>query len=171
MATRRISILTGMVKPDNVGNVYQEPYDIKATNDNWQPLVWIFADSALRDALHGAVEIPLNYAGTGTAQIIIVWTAVVTTGNVVWDIDYRAVGGNDTESLDQATAQESLTVTDAAPAATVNNRLEALMTITTANIAAGDTLLFKVCRDGTDGADTMASSAILVDVLLSYEDA
>lgn len=169
MATRRISILTGTTKPDNVGNVFQEPYDILATNDVWQPLVWVFLDSVLRDALHGSCEVPLNYAGTGTAQIIVIWTAAATTGNVVWDFDYRAVGGNDTESLDQATEQESVTATDAAPSA-IHERLEAPMTITTANLAAGDTLVFKVCRDGTDGAETMAASAILWDVLLVYED-
>ena len=120
MATHRISILNWATVPDTSGNVYMEPYNILATNDIWDRLVTIFRDTATRIGLPGGFTVPKNYVGT--AKIIVVWTATATTGDVVWDFDYRAVGGNDTESLDQTGTQESVTVTDTAPTA-IHNRL------------------------------------------------
>ena len=168
MATRRKSLLEGDLLPDTSGNVFFEPYSIKATNDIFKHGVWIFNDTATKLQIFGTCDIPKEYVGT--ASIIIVWTSTATTGNVVWDFDYRAVGGNDTESLDQATFQESVTVTDAAPTA-ANNRLEVSVNLTSANLAADDTFEFAIGRDGADAADTMAAAAILVDVFLQFNDA
>ena len=168
MATHRISLLGSDLLPDSSGNVFFEPYTVKATNDVFKHGVWVFNDTATKLQIFGTCPIPKNYVGT--ASIILVWTSTATTGNVVWDADYRAVGGNDAESLDQATFQESVTVTDAAPAA-ANNRLEVSVSLTSANLAADDTLEFAIGRDGADSADTMAAAAILVDVLLQYNDA
>lgn len=172
MATHRISILGANTIPDTSGNCWLEPYTILATNDVWGLLVFRFgssnaAEPTTRIGLRGQFNVPKNYVGT--ASIIVVWTATVTTGNVVWDLDYRAVGGNDSESLDQAGTQESVTVTDAAPGA-ANRRLEASLSLTSANLAADDTVEFELFRDGADAADTMAASGILFDVLFQYND-
>lgn len=168
MATHRIPILGWSTTPDGAsGNVFFESYDVKATNDVWDRLVCIFNDTAARDGLHGGFTVPKNYVGT--AKLVIVWTSTATSGNVVWDLDYRAVTGNDTESLDQAGNQESVTVTDAAPAA-ANNRLEATITLTSGNFAADDEVEFTFFRDGT-AADTMAAAAILFALLFEYADA
>jgi hypothetical protein len=168
MATHRISLLSGAI-PDNSGNVFIEPYTVKATNDVWGGLVTIFNDTATRLGLRGFVSVPKNYNSGGTTKIVVVWTSTATSGNVVWDADYRAVTGDDSESLDQTSNQESVTVTDAAPGA-ANRRLEALMTLTAGNLAAGDTLEWELFRDGANGSDTMAAAAILFDVLLEYTD-
>ena len=45
MATHRIPILGTGTVPDTSGDVFQEPYTIKATNDVWGRLVWIFNDT------------------------------------------------------------------------------------------------------------------------------
>ncbi len=158
----RIDLLGGLVNPLAA---YQEPYTIRATNDVWQHLVWVFPDTATRDGIAGSVAIPSNY--TGGATLKIVWTSTVTTGNVVWDFDYRSVGGDNTSSLDQATVQESVTVTDAAPTA-ANNRLEASVALTASNLAAHDTLQFTLYRDGADAGDTMAAAALLVGAYIEY---
>lgn len=167
MATHRVPILDWSMSPDSTGNVTFEPYDIKATNDVWKALVGVYADTNTRLGLRGRFNVPKNYVGT--AKLVAVWTSTATSGNVVWDCDYRAVGGNDAESLDQTSNQESVTVTDAAPGA-ANRRLEALLTLTSANLAVDDTVEFELFRDGADGADTMAAAALLFDLLFEYSD-
>jgi hypothetical protein len=168
MATRRIPMLAWPTIPDASGDVWIEPYPLSATNDVWGALVVRFKDTATRIGLHGRIVVPKNYIGT--PKVVIRWTSQVTAGNVVWDVDYRAVGPDNVESLDQATAQQSVTVTDAAPGAT-DRLLETSVALTAANLAVDDALEFILFRDGTDGADTMVGDAILTDLLLEYVDA
>lgn len=168
MATHRIPILGANTVPDSSGDVFFEPYTIKATNDNWGYMVAIFNDTAARNGLRGAFAVPQNYVDT--ANVVIVWTATATSGDVEFDFDYRAVGGNDIESLDQATAQESVNANDTAPSA-VNERMEISIALTDGNFAAGDTVQFELFRDGTDAGDTMSAAAIVHQVLFEYADA
>ena len=167
MATHRIPILGWSTVPDASGDVFFEPYDVKATNDVWKRFVAIFNDTATRLGLRGGFTVPKNYVGS--PKIIVPWTSTATAGNAVWDFDYRAVGGDDAESLDQAGVQESVSVTDAAPTA-AHNRLEASMALTAANLAVDDEVEFEFFRDGT-AADTLAAAAILFNLLLEYTDA
>lgn len=167
MSTYQLSILGPNTNPDTSGNVFFEPYPLKATNDIWKMLVAIFNDTATKLSLYGQFTVPQNYVGGGT--FVFIWTAQLTTGNVVWTVDYRTVGGDDTTSLDQATAEETLSVTDAAPTAT-DRRLTPSVAATAANFAAGETVEFFVSRDGASGSDTMAGAATLVDVLFQYTD-
>lgn len=168
MATHRISIFGWSTVPDTSGDVFFEPYDVKATNDVWDYLVAIFNDTATRLGLRGKFDVPQNYVGS--AKIIVHWTATATTSDVEWDFDYRAVGGDDAESLDQTGTQESVNVADTAPSA-VNERMTATLSLTSTNIVAGDTVQFELFRDGTDAGDTMAAAAIVHDVLFEYADA
>lgn len=167
MATHRVSVMQ-MVKPDSSGSVYFEPASILRTNDFFDEYVLILTDNgSSKVSAYMRADVPQNYVGN--AVFVVVWTAAVTTNNVVFDVDYRAVGGNDTESLDQATAQESLTVTDAAPSA-VNERCEAQLTATASNIAAGDTLQIKLSVDGADASCTIGQKVQVIDLLLQYTD-
>lgn len=168
MATHRIPVLGWATVPDTSGNVFFEPYTVKATNDVWGRLVAIFNDTATRLGLRGGFTIPKNFVGT--PKIIVVWTSTATSGDVVWDFDYRAVGGDDTESLDQAGTQEAVTVTDTAPGA-AHRRLEASMSLTAANLAVDDEVEFEIFRDGAAAGDTMAAAAIVFQVLFEYADA
>jgi len=168
MATHRIPILGWGAVPDTSGNVFFEPYDVKATNDVWDRLVLIFNDTATRIGLRGGFTVPKNYVGS--ANLIVVWTSTGTSGDVEWDFDYRAVGGDDTESLDQAGTQESINGNDTAPSA-ANERMAASIAFTSANFAADDEVEFELFRDGTDAGDTMAAAAIVFAVLFEYSDA
>lgn len=168
MATIRIPILGPGTIPDTSGNVFMEPFSVKATNDVWGRMVFVFNDTSTRDGLRGGFSVPKNYVST--AKIIVVWTSTVTTNNVVWDFDYRAVGGNDTESLDQSGTQESVTVTDAAPSAALE-RLEASMSLTDANLAVDDEVTFELFRDGANASDNMAGAALLFSLHFEYADA
>lgn len=153
--------------PDTTGSVWLEPYDNIATNDVWKHLVIVYSDTATRIGIYGTFQVPQNYVGS--AKLVPVWTTAATSGDVEWDCDYRAVTGNDAESLDQAGNQESVNQNDTAPSA-VHERMEVEITLTSGNFAAGDTVEFFFARDGTDGGDTIAASVLLFDLMFQYAD-
>jgi hypothetical protein len=163
--TVRIPILGFGTVPDASGDVFFEPYSIKATNDVWDRLVAIFNDTATRIGLHCGFTVPKDYASN--AKIIVVWTSTATSGDVEWDFDYRAVGGDDTESLDQAGTQESVNLNDTAPSA-AHERMETALSLTSGNLAADDEVEGTLFRDGADAGDTMAAAAIVFQVLFEY---
>lgn len=167
MATRERPILNA-VTIDGSGNVYAQQYDVTATNDKWKHRHFIFADAgSVRIILYGIFRVPQNYVGT--AVLVITWTSQTTSGNVVWDFDYRAVGGDNSESLDQSGQDESVSVTDAAPGA-ANRRMEVTIALTSGNFAAGDTVEYLIARDISDAADTLAGTVELVDLNFRYSD-
>jgi hypothetical protein len=173
MASHRLPILGWATRPDDTGDCFPEPYDILATNDVWDRLIFRMgrdnaAQPTVRGGIHGGFAVPKNYVGT--AVLVIVWTATLTTGNVVFDFEYRTVAGNDTTSLDQAGTEESVTVTDTAPGA-AHRRLEATVNLASANFAVDDEVQFFFARDGADAADTMAGSALLFGIYFQYADA
>jgi len=106
MATHRLPILGFATVPDTTGTAFFEPYTIKATNDVWGHLVLVLNDTAADHGIYGKFAVPVNYVDT--ANLVIVWTSTATAGDVEFDFMYRAVGGNDTESLDQAGSQEDV---------------------------------------------------------------
>jgi hypothetical protein len=173
MATLRQPIVGWNTMPDGTGECYFEPFSILATNDVWKHIVCRFgtnnaAQPTVRHGFYGAFMVPKDYVGT--AVLVINWSATLTSGNVAWDFEYRAVGGNDTESLDQTGTQESVSVTDAAASA-ANEKLEVTVNLTSANFAADDLVTFFFARDGADAADTMAGSALLHSLHFQYNDA
>jgi len=170
VATHRIGIIDWRSNPDASGDVFIEPYTIKATNDFWKLLVLIFNDSGADDEYFGAFDVPQNYVGT--ANLVVVWTSTAITND--WEIGfaYRAVGGNDAESLDQTTAQESLLAgnNDTAPSAT-DERMEFTIALTDANFAAGDTVPYIFSREGADAGDGIAAAIIVWGLFFEYNDA
>lgn len=168
MATHRIPVLGWASVPDTSGSVFFEGYDVKATNDVWDRLVLVFNDTATRIGIHSGFTVPKNYVGG--AKYIVVWTTTATSGDVEWDVDYRAVGGDDTESLDQTSNQESLNLNDTAPSA-AHERMETAITATAGNFAVDDEVELTLFRDGTDAGDTIAAATIVFAVLFEYTDA
>lgn len=169
------SLLAGSV-PDGSGKAWDEPFDILATNDVWKGLVRRVDEDINNNAqvstrvgfARGFIRIPGDYVGAPVIKII--WGTSKTTGDVVFDGDFRAIGGDNAESLDQTGTQESVTVTDSAGSAAWN-RMVATLTLTAGNYAPGDLLEFELFRDGTDAADTLAGAAVIFEVYLQYADA
>jgi len=160
----RISILSNLALQS--ANVYPAALDISATNDRWKHKVYTFANSgSVRISVHGSFSLPMNYSTN--AALKVVWTSPATSGNIVWDFDYRAITGDNAESLDQTSQQESVSVTDSAPTAAFS-RLEASVNLTSGNFAAGDTVQFEFARDKSDAADNLANVGLLFDLLLDY---
>jgi hypothetical protein len=149
--------------------VFFQPYPVVATNDVWGNLIATFNDTATRIGLYGAFEVPQNYNASGTTAVKIIWTATATSGDVEWDFDYRAITGDNSESLDQSGTQETVNNNDTAPGG-AHRRLECSITLTAGNFAAGDLVTFGLFRDGTDAGDTMAAAAHLFDLVFSYTD-
>ena len=168
MATHRISILGANTNPDASGGVFFEPYSIKATNDVFRHMVLVFNNSNAVEGCYGAFVVPANYVGSPVFKVY--WTTTATTGDIKMDMDYRAIGGNDTESLDQGTFQEALTVTDTAPSAT-DERMEATMSATAGNFAADDIVEFFLTRESSNAADTLAAAITVHAVMFEYADA
>lgn len=168
MATHRISILGG-VSPDTTGNAWFEPYTIVASNDVWKHEILRLKDAAADCGIYGQFSVPKNYVGT--AKIVIVWSSTVTSGNWYAGFNYRAVGGDDSESLDQSGTQESVTpAVDAAPGA-ANRRMEFSLTLTSANLAVDDLVEFFFFRDNDNGSETLAGDIQIHDLLFEYADA
>jgi hypothetical protein len=164
MSTFRIPIMGASTRLGNVG-VFQEPASVKGTNDFFDQLVLVFNDTSTKDSIYGIFQVPQNYVGT--PKFVVEWTSTATSGNLILDCDYRAVAIG--ESLDQASAQEALTVTDAAPG-TTDLMQEALMAGTAGNFTVGDMVQFILSRDGAS-ADTIAAAVTIVGVYFEYTDA
>lgn len=168
MATHRIPIIAWPTVPDGTGTAFFEPYPIKATNDVWGNQVLVLNDTAADHGIYGLFDVPQNYVDT--ANLVIVWTATAIIGDVEFDFVYRAVGGNDAESLDQAGSDEDVNANDTAPSA-INERMEITIALTDGNFAVGDTVEFFFTRDGTDGGDTMAAACLVFGLFFEYNDA
>ena len=167
MALHRLPILNWSTTPDASGNVFHEPYTVKATNDVWGYRVWVFNQSSTRDGLRGSFNVPKGYVDS--ASLIIVWTTTVTVNDVEWDFDYRAVGGNDAESLDQAGTQQTVNLQQTAPTA-INERMELSIALTDGNFAADDTVQFELFRDQVDAGDTITVAVTLHGLYFEYAD-
>lgn len=176
MATHRIPILGWATRPDDSGKVWFEPQDILGTNDVWDRMLLRLDEDGTnatapttRHGVHGSFSVPKNYIGT--PKVIIVWTATVVTNAIVFDFEYRAVGGSDTESLDQAGTQESVTLTTGAEPSAAWERMEDEIALTAGNFAIDDAVSFFFARDGADAADTKAGAALIEGLYFQYADA
>ena len=165
MATHRIPILGAATNPHS-GDVYFTPLStIAPTNDLYESLVLAFNDTSVKDEVSGIFQVPVNYGGTA-ANIVVLWTSTVTSGNVVWDFDYNAIGVG--ESADPSSHTDTDTVTDAAPGTTMLIQ-EAVIALTAGDFAAEDSVLFQFGRDGA-ASDTLAGIVIVLGLLFEYDD-
>lgn len=167
--------LLGGSTPDTSGKAWWEPYEILATNDKWKLDILRVDEDINNNAqlstkvvfARGSFRVPADYVSN--AKIVIQWTSTKTTGDIYFGADLRTVGGDGTTSLDQATAEESVNVTDSM-AATAHFRMEATLTLTGGNYSPGETVEFELFMDGTQGADTLAGARILFSAFFCYDN-
>jgi len=171
MATHRIPILGFATRPDDTGECFFEPADLNfGSNDLARQFVLalgsaLAAQPTVKHGVYGSFRVPKNFVSA--PKFVWEWAATLTTGDVVFDTDYRAVAAG--ESLDQATWQQSQTVTDTA-AGTARNSNGAEISPTAGNFAVDDLVEFFFGRDGADGADTMAGRAYIFELTFEYSD-
>lgn len=173
MATFAQPVLGFATRPDDTGECWLEPSDIVyGSNDLARQFLLRLGSSnaaqpTVKHGIYGSFRIPKNYVGT--AVLVIEWTATLTSGDVVFDYDYNAVGGDAAESFDPSAWQESVTVTDTV-SGTARRKSNTTINLTSGNMAVDDTVQFFFGRDGVDAADTMAGAAWVADVVMLYND-
>ena len=126
-----------------------------------------FSQNSPVQSIYMTWHIPTDWAVGTDIAIHIHWAPVNgNAGDVVWDIDYKAVASEVNEVL--SGAGTALTTTDSTQ--TLQDELleSPDMTIAGAGIALEDTLGLKISRDTDDGADNYGAAASLVLVEISY---
>ena len=166
MATHRIDLLP-LLQPDTSGNVFWKPSIIDDANDRFPNMVLAFKDSGTKIKATGMFTVPKNWVNTNGSKIVFRWKTTATTGDLVLDMEYKAIGVG--ESLDPSTDDEALTVTDTA-AGTARLANDAEVALDETKLAVDDTVLIDVARDGVDAADTLAAEAHLVACYFEYVD-
>lgn len=166
MATIRHSLWNNLL-PDSSGSVYPHPLSTVGTNDFFAHQVFSFATGTSSVTLHGAGFVPSNYS-MSDATVSVAWSAETTLGTVDWYFAYRAIGGSDAESLDQATAQETVNSAVSLPSA-IHERMITSIAITHSNLTTNDTLQWRLGRRN-ESANTALLPCYVTNVYLDYED-
>ena len=152
------SLITGGASPNQI--------EIGGTNKR-NMFVQDFADGASALGVEFSIVLPSDYdGGTMTAQFF--WTANSTsTNSVFWKIAGVCFADDGTLDVAMGTYQS---VTDANKSTAYDlNISDATSDITIAGTpAAGKLCNFKILRDPTDGSDTLAATARLISVVLTY---
>ena len=164
MATHRLFIRAIGFLPDTTGNVYPKPGALDGY-DRFSNEILAFKDSGTRIGAVTTFLVPKNYVGTPKGYVV--WSSIATTGDVVWDVDTKAVA--DGESLDPSTDDDAQTVTTTTPG-TARLRKDSTVTFT-GTYAADDEVLVSVYRDGVQAADTLAAEALFEGFVFEYADA
>jgi hypothetical protein len=116
--------------------------------------------TATRIKLGFGFRVPAGYTGT-TATITLYWYATVTSGKIVWEIDYTAIASS--ETTDPSSNQQSTTSTGVTVDGTARDLSVTAISLTAANFTAGDWVQGAIVRDGADTTnDTAAGSGFLV---------
>jgi len=135
------------------------------TGSNTQYGTMDFADAANLSAQYH-LKLPSDWTSTVDAKFV--WFTTATTNSVVWQLSTICVA--DAETSDPAFNTAS-TVTDAAKGTTLQLNDATITTVTVTGCAAGELLFLKVQRDSGHASDTLAATARLVGLELTYRRA
>lgn len=125
-----------------------------------------FTDSSTAYS-EASVMMPSDYDG-GTFTAKFCWRAAGTsTNSVVWQVEARSFG--DSETLDQAFGT-AVTVSDAHTATAQQVLISAATSAVTAagTPAGGELMHFRFARLPSNGSDTLAQTALLIGVQITY---
>jgi hypothetical protein len=136
------------------------------TGSNTQFGVMDFADGAPTLSAQFTLRLPSDF--TGAVGAAFKWFTTATSGDVVWQLATICVA--DAETSDPAFNTAS-TVTDTAKGTTNQQNDASIATVTITGCAAGEVMYLRVFRDPANGADTLAATARLVGLELTYRRA
>lgn len=138
-----------------------EPSPLMFTNDQAGHMIARFADAASDAGIGGDLVIPNIETAITTVQVVINLTFNATSGNFEFVFRYRAIGGDDAESSDPSSWQETVASgAEAAPTSAFNN-LRIVLALTASNFAVNDVAQFQLYRDNDGGNDTIAADALV----------
>ncbi len=119
-----------------------------------------FADGA--SALTSTTHLLLPSDWTGNIDVAFQWfSGSTSTNSVVWTLATVCIA--DGEDLTAPTFNTAQTVSDANNATANTRNSAAISSITTTGCAAGETLFLRIGRDPTNGSDTLAATAALLE--------
>lgn len=153
---------------DSSGNVF--PTRWTATGGaNWDHLLLSYAPAGSTYIyIHGLFSVPGDYLSN--PLIAFDWTTVnASPGNAVWLFQYRAIGGNNVESLDQAGTQESVFTIAAGPSASRRRILTGIPLIA-GNFSPLDLVEFRFGVDRANGSNTLTDYALLHALRFEYSN-
>lgn len=133
------------------------------TGTNTQKATWDFADGANSLSVQNNLMMPSDF--TGTVDLRFKWFTSATSGSVVWQAQTICVA--DAETSDPAFNAAS-TVTDAAKGTTLQDNDATITGLTVTGCAAGELLYLRVFRDPSHGSDTLAATAQLRGVEITF---
>ena len=136
------------------------------TGTNTQKATWDFADGAAVLSIQDSMMLPSDF--TGTVDVRLKWFTSATSGAVVWQVASICVA--DAETSDPAFNTAS-TVTDTAKGTTLQDNDAAITGLTITGCAAGELMYLKVFRDPAHASDTLAATASLRGVELTFRRA
>jgi hypothetical protein len=136
------------------------------TGTNTQKGVADFADGANSLSIQDKIALPSDW--TGAIDVKFKWLSATTSGNVVWQIATICVADAETDDPAFNTAS---TVTDTTKGTTNQTNDATITGITTTGCAAGELMHVKVFRDPAHASDTMAGTARLIGVELTFRRA
>lgn len=141
-----------------------QPTFLESADANHSKWVAQFSASA-ENRLHYHMYAPPNVAAGADLTVRILWRANAVTGNAVWQV-YARVGPL-AQSLNAAAAStETATTTTDATAYDLN---ETVITFTPADFAASRSMSLSIARLGADGADDLAVTADVEEIVLEWE--
>lgn len=124
-------------------------------------------DDAAAEGVNLSLRLPNDLPAidyTKVVKIYIQWSAAATSGDVVWDIDYRVAGLGE----DIGAAVTNATVTNTT-AGTADHAEEATAIDIAVNILAdADVLHLTVRREGADGSDDLSGDASFNGLRIVY---
>jgi hypothetical protein len=136
------------------------------TGSNTQYGTLDFADGAPTLSAQTHLMLPADFTGTLGAKFK--WFTTATSGSVVWQIATICVA--DAETSDPAFNTAS-TVTDGAKGTTLQLNDATIASVTITGCAAGELLYVRVFRDPAHASDTLAATARLIGMELTYRRA
>lgn len=163
--TFNLPIYDGLA-PDTSGNCWWESSGIALTNDLYPTRqVLRFKDTSTLIYAYASFRVPQNYVGT--AKFTYRYAVNATSGNASLKCNYKSVA--DGESFDPTTADETPAADTAAVPGTAFLEKERTISLTSANLVAGDVVEFAFGRDGA-GSDTVAADLLLLGLWFTYAD-
>ena len=135
------------------------------TGSNTQYGTMDFADASDLSAQYH-LKLPSDF--TSTLDASFKWFTSATSGDVVWQLSTICVA--DAETSDPAFNTAS-TVTDTAKGTTLQTNDASITTVTITGCAAGELMFLKVRRDAAHASDSLAATARLIGLELTYRRA
>lgn len=150
--------------PDTGSEVWKEPFSILATGSQHNQLALRFGSQSFTTDVGANAYIISPTQTSGSPELFFTWTTRVPSGNVMWAVAYRIIGGYDTTALNTSSSYTVISASFAAPT-TGFNRMTASFALTGITPSSEDSVQIRLFRIGSNKTNDSALDAVVTDVL------